>query len=65
MRIQQKQGYGLDDHLPDSIAMTPEDIWGGDISTTMTDFNNYQYVRLAEDAPSGFNGMLNAPAGTG
>jgi len=59
------------------IAMTLEDSWGGDITTatlahfvgsthpdfyfTSTDFNSYNDVRLAKDAPSRKNGMLNVP----
>jgi L-alanine-DL-glutamate epimerase-like enolase superfamily enzyme len=63
------------------IAMTLEDSWGGDITTatmahlvgstrpdfyfTSTDFNSYNDVRLAKDAPSRVNGMLKVPAGPG
>jgi L-alanine-DL-glutamate epimerase-like enolase superfamily enzyme len=63
------------------IAMTLEDSWGGDISTatiahlvgstnpefyfTSTDFNSYNDVRLAENAPSRNNGILRVPTGAG
>ncbi|MFQ5675269.1 MAG: cis-3-hydroxy-L-proline dehydratase [bacterium] len=63
------------------IAMTLEDSWGGDISTaaiahlvgstreefyfTATDFNSYNDLRVAEDAPSRKNGRLAVPKGPG
>jgi L-alanine-DL-glutamate epimerase-like enolase superfamily enzyme len=63
------------------IAMTIEDSWGGDITTaaiahlagstkaeyyfTSTDFNSYNDVRLAEDAPTRKQGWLEVPAGSG
>jgi L-alanine-DL-glutamate epimerase-like enolase superfamily enzyme len=63
------------------IAMTIEDSWGGDISTaaiahlaastkpefyfTSTDFNSYNDVHLAEDAPRREEGWLKAPEGAG
>jgi L-alanine-DL-glutamate epimerase-like enolase superfamily enzyme len=63
------------------IAMTLEDSWGGDITTatiahlvgstrpdfyfTSTDFNSYNDVRLAKDAPSRINGILKVPNGPG
>ena len=61
------------------IAMTLEDSWGGDISTaahlvgstreefyfTSTDFNSYNDLRVAEDAPSRKNGRLAVPEGPG
>lgn len=63
------------------IAMTLEDSWGGDITTaaiahlvgstrsefyfTSTDFNSYNDVHLAEDAPRRENGQLEVPSGPG
>ncbi len=63
------------------IAMTIEDSWGGDITTaaiahlvgstraefyfTSTDFNSYNDVQLAEDAPRRKEGWLEVPAGPG
>ncbi len=63
------------------IAMTLEDSWGGDITTaaiahlvgstqpefffTSTDFNSYNDVRLAEDAPQRKEGKLEVPSGPG
>ncbi|MCK4496407.1 MAG: mandelate racemase, partial [Candidatus Aminicenantes bacterium] len=63
------------------IAMTIEDSWGGDITTatiahlvgstrsefyfTSTDFNSYNDVRLAEDAPRRIDGRLRVPCGPG
>ncbi len=63
------------------IAMTLEDSWGGDITTaaiahlvgstrsefyfTSTDFNSYNDVHLAEDAPRRKKGRLDVPAGPG
>ncbi len=63
------------------IAMTIEDSWGGDITTaaiahlagstrpefyfTSTDFNSYNDVHLAEDAPRREEGWLKAPEGAG
>ena len=63
------------------IAMTVEDSWGGDITTaaiahlagstmaeyyfTSTDFNSYNDVHLAEDAPTRKEGWLEVPAGPG
>jgi L-alanine-DL-glutamate epimerase-like enolase superfamily enzyme len=63
------------------IAMTLEDSWGGDITTatiahivgstrpelyfTSTDFNSYNDVHLAEDAPRRKKGMLEVPAKPG
>jgi len=63
------------------IAMTIEDSWGGDITTaaiahlvgstqpefyfTSTDFNSYNDVRLAEDAPRRKEGKLEVPSGPG
>lgn len=63
------------------VAMTLEDSWGGDITTatiahlvgstrpefyfTSTDFNSYNDVRLAEDAPVRKNGRLKVPSGPG
>ncbi|HDZ25148.1 hypothetical protein LCGC14_0605330 [marine sediment metagenome] len=63
------------------IAMTIEDSWGGDITTaaiahlvgstqpefyfTSTDFNSYNDVRLAEDAPIRKEGKLEVPSGPG
>lgn len=63
------------------IAMTLEDSWGGDITTaaiahlvgstrseyyfTSTDFNSYNDVHLAEDAPRRKNGQLEVPADPG
>ncbi len=63
------------------IAMTLEDSWGGDITTTAiahlagstrpefyftsTDFNSYNDVRLAEDAPRRKDGKLEVPTGPG
>jgi len=63
------------------IAMTLEDSWGGDITTTAiahlvgstksefyftsTDFNSYNDVHLAEDAPIRKEGWLEVPAGPG
>jgi L-alanine-DL-glutamate epimerase-like enolase superfamily enzyme len=59
------------------IAMTIEDSWGGDVTTaaiahlagstkpeyyfTSTDFNSYNDVHLAEDAPSRKGGWLEVP----
>ncbi len=61
--------------------MTIEDSWGGDITTaaiahlvgstqsefyfTSTDFNSYNDVRLAEDAPMRKGGKLEVPSGPG
>ena len=63
------------------IAMTIEDSWGGDITTaaiahlvgstqpefyfTSTDFNSYNDVHLAEDAPERKEGKLEVPSGPG
>ncbi|UCE21917.1 MAG: mandelate racemase, partial [Candidatus Aminicenantes bacterium] len=63
------------------IAMTLEDSWGGDITTatiahlvgstrsefyfTSTDFNSYNDVHLAEDAPQRKKGSLDVPSGPG
>jgi L-alanine-DL-glutamate epimerase-like enolase superfamily enzyme len=63
------------------IAMTIEDSWGGDITTaaiahlvgstqpefyfTSTDFNSYNDVHLAEDAPMRKEGKLEVPSGPG
>lgn len=63
------------------IAMTIEDSWGGDITTatiahlvgstrsefyfTSTDFNSYNDVHLAEDAPRRKEGQLEVPSGPG
>jgi L-alanine-DL-glutamate epimerase-like enolase superfamily enzyme len=63
------------------IAMTIEDSWGGDITTaaiahlvgstqpefyfTSTDFNSYNDVHLAEDAPRRKEGKLEVPSGPG
>jgi len=63
------------------IAMTIEDSWGGDITTaaiahlvgstrmefyfTSTDFNSYNDVHLAEDAPVRKDGWLEVPDGPG
>ena len=63
------------------IAMTLEDSWGGDITTaaiahlvgstrseyyfTTTDFNSYNDVHLAEDAPRRKNGQLEVPSAPG
>jgi L-alanine-DL-glutamate epimerase-like enolase superfamily enzyme len=63
------------------IAMTLEDSWGGDITTaaiahlvgstksefyfTSTDFNSYNDVHLAEDAPMRKEGWLEVPKGPG
>lgn len=63
------------------VAMTLEDSWGGDITTaaiahlvgstrrefyfTSTDFNSYNDLRLAEDAPRRENGRLAVPSGAG
>lgn len=63
------------------IAMTIEDSWGGDITTatiahlvgstkaefyfTSTDFNSYNDVHLAEDAPARKEGWLDVPSGLG
>ena len=63
------------------IAMTIEDSWGGDITTatiahlvgstkaefyfTSTDFNSYNDVHLAEDAPTRKEGWLDVPSGPG
>jgi len=63
------------------IAMTLEDSWGGDITTaaiahlvgstrsefyfTSTDFNSYNDVHLAEDAPKRKEGRLEVPSGPG
>lgn len=63
------------------IAMTIEDSWGGDIATaaiahlagstrpefyfTSTDFNSYNDVHLAEDAPVREEGWLKVPSGAG
>jgi L-alanine-DL-glutamate epimerase-like enolase superfamily enzyme len=61
------------------IAMTLEDSWGGDVTTatiahlvgstksefyfTSTDFNSYNDVHLAEDAPMRKEGWLEVPVG--
>ena len=61
--------------------MTIEDSWGGDITTaaiahlvgstkpecyfTSTDFNSYNDVHLAEDAPMRKEGKLEVPSGPG
>lgn len=63
------------------IVMTIEDSWGGDITTTTiahlagstrpeflftsTDFNSYNDLHLAEDAPTRKNGHLTVPSGPG
>ncbi len=63
------------------IAMTLEDSWGGDITTatiahlvgstkaefyfTSTDFNSYNDVHLADDAPRIKDGCLDVPSGPG
>ena len=63
------------------IAMTLEDSWGGDITTaaiahlvgstrsefyfTSTDFNSYNDVHLAEDAPRRKEGRFDVPSGPG
>jgi L-alanine-DL-glutamate epimerase-like enolase superfamily enzyme len=63
------------------LAMTIEDSWGGDITTatiaqlvgstgpgyyfTSTDFNSYNDMHIAEDAPTRKKGWLNVPSGTG
>lgn len=63
------------------IAMTLEDSWGGDISTaaishlvgstqpefyfTSTDFNSYNDLRIAEDAPFRKAGRLSVPTAPG
>jgi len=63
------------------IAMTIEDSWGGDITTatiahlvgstrpefyfTSTDFNSYNDLHLAEDAPMRKEGWLEVPSGPG
>ena len=63
------------------IAMTIEDSWGGDITTTTiahlagstrpdhlfssTDFNSYVDVSLADDAPRRQHGRLEVPSGPG
>jgi L-alanine-DL-glutamate epimerase-like enolase superfamily enzyme len=63
------------------VAMTIEDSWGGDIATaaiahlagstrpefyfTSTDFNSYNDVHLAEDAPMREEGWLKVPSGAG
>jgi L-alanine-DL-glutamate epimerase-like enolase superfamily enzyme len=63
------------------IAMTLEDSWGGDITTaaiahlvgstqsefyfTSTDFNSYNDVHLADDAPARKEGKLEVPSGPG
>lgn len=63
------------------IAMTIEDSWGGDITTaaiahlvgstgmefyfTSTDFNSYNDVHLAENAPTRKEGWLDVPEGPG
>lgn len=63
------------------LAMTIEDSWGGDITTTAishlvgstlpefyftsTDFNSYNDVHLAEDAPRRKEGRLEVPKGPG
>lgn len=63
------------------IAMTIEDSWGGDITTaaiahlvgstqpefyfTSTDFNSYNDVHVAEDAPMRKDGQLEVPSGPG
>lgn len=63
------------------IAMTIEDSWGGDITTTAiahlvgstrpefyftsTDFNSYNDIHLAEDAPRRKEGWLEVPSGPG
>jgi L-alanine-DL-glutamate epimerase-like enolase superfamily enzyme len=63
------------------IAMTIEDSWGGDVTTatiahlvgstqsefyfTSTDFNSYNDVHLAEDAPTRKDGQLEVPSQEG
>jgi len=51
------------------IAMTLEDSWGGSTRSefyfTSTDFNSYNDVHLAEDAPQRKEGNLDVPAGPG
>jgi len=63
------------------IVMTIEDSWGGDITTatiahlvgstrpeflfTSTDFNSYNDIHLAKDAPTRKNGRLAVPSGPG
>ena len=63
------------------IVMTVEDSWGGDITTatiahlaastkpeflfTSTDFNSYNDLHLASDAPRRKDGRLNVPVGPG
>ena len=63
------------------IAMTIEDSWGGDITTatiahlvgstqaefyfTSTDFNSYNDIHLAKDAPRRKKGWLEVPSGPG
>jgi L-alanine-DL-glutamate epimerase-like enolase superfamily enzyme len=63
------------------LAMTLEDSWGGDITTaaiahfagstlpefyfTSTDFNSYNDVHLAPDAPVRKDGLLHVPQGPG
>lgn len=63
------------------LAMTIEDSWGGDITTaaiahlvgstqpsfyfTSTDFNSYNDLHLAEDAPQRKDGCLDVPSGPG
>ena len=63
------------------IAMTIEDSWGGDITTaaiahlvgstraefyfTSTDFNSYNDMHLAENAPTRKEGWLDVPVGPG
>ncbi len=63
------------------VVMTLEDSWGGDITTaaiahlvgstrsefyfTSTDFNSYNDVHLADDAPRRKNGRLEVPSGSG
>jgi len=63
------------------IAMTIEDSWGGDVTTatiahlvgstqsefyfTSTDFNSYNDVHLAEDAPTRKDGQLEVPSKAG
>ena len=63
------------------IAMTLEDSWGGDVTTatiahlvgstqpryffTSTDFNSYNDIHLAPDAPRRVEGRLAVPAGPG
>ena len=63
------------------IAMTLEDSWGGDITTSAiahlagstdpefhfssTDFNSYIDLHIAENAPRGKDGLLKVPEGAG